>query len=928
MHRVFRFARIVICSLAILAGGRFAHAQDTAAADDAITRQASTLESDLAKFKTTAPEAAEVLVKLIDLYHQHGRVFGLVRAGQMFTAAHASDPRHEAMMLKLIDGLEAMSRNKDEVTACREFLARYPNSGKAAEIEQRLAYTLDQLNDLPGAADAWRTVYRRQKGTPLGRNAGASAIARFDSSGDKAQYMQSGELASEMLDSLPAGSFAERIAWKGFGSFRRGGEWAKANVLATKLLKSNQPTDPKSRREWHRYMAENYSNLGQHANAAESLKQVRALGDDATTLHQLVMRMYYAGAKAGEIAPLAAEYQQKHAALDDRFVVQSYLAHAYLRDGDKANGLRLLAELIRVDASTNSNAQAYQQQMGNEPAQVAECERVLREALGQNKRDPHVLRYVLAFNVYRDALKDVERAKQMARELLTQSPSDDGYTSQAIDWLLYTVPDDANFENEVRQLIAARNRFIHLGAYRQMLPAWSKQARGNKDHKHKGEVVQAELVKADADPFVQLWLKQTDINHPSAVNLRKELLGQQYFGKLDDAQAMTALRHQNEYYRHQAPGNERHLCVNVSAQAAQRFPTNFGLAARWLEEAVDYNNGEASKLAAQHLLKLEPVSLNAELWRRLMWAADKNNDAELVKQSFAWIQKGTQKFGRDPGYASYIGDMLQKYQLPPEATAYWTLYTSHDPQHPESRECAIRLLGAKKDAERTALLQELLKHDSDAHGRYATYLAYDYFNAGNWDAWEKTVRESRKRQDERPYSGWDFDEGTAQQWVDHARSNEKIEPAVKQRIYQAVADLKITRSSASAELALLEIAKRDQAPPLARLLAYQHVTRLVGNDAHDWDRLQPYAQALMNRKDYVAAGALATAMLANVNNLDAPRAQAGRDMVAQSYARIGGVGLTIDESSPSAPLMQAALYLRLGDERLAFEAYAANVKLF
>ena len=39
-------------------------------------------------------------------------------------------------------------------------------------------------------------------------------------------------------------------------------------------------------------------------------------------------------------------------------------------------------------------------------------------------------------------------------------------------------------------------------------------------------------------------------------------------------------------------------------------------------------------------------------------------------------------------------------------------------------------------------------------------------------------------------------------------------------------------------------------------------------------------------------------------------------MVGQSYARMGGVGLTIDESSPIAPLLQAALYLRLGDDRL------------
>jgi tetratricopeptide (TPR) repeat protein len=69
-------------------------------------------------------------------------------------------------------------------------------------------------------------------------------------------------------------------------------------------------------------------------------------------------------------------------------------------------------------------------------------------------------------------------------------------------------------------------------------------------------------------------------------------------------------------------------------------------------------------------------------------------------------------------------------------------------------------------------------------------------------------------------------------------------------------------------------------------------------------------------------------MLANVPNVDEPRKKAVRDLVTQSLARLGGVGLNIDESSPLAPLMQAALYFRLGDERLAFDAYLANKQLF
>ena len=115
---------------------------------------------------------------------------------------------------------------------------------------------------------------------------------------------------------------------------------------------------------------------------------------------------------------------------------------------------------------------------------------------------------------------------------------------------------------------------------------------------------------------------------------------------------------------------------------------------------------------------------------------------------------------------------------------------------------------------------------------------------------------------------------------------------------------------------------------MVRLLACQNPTMWVGNDANDWDRLMVYGQSAMARKDYSVAATLLTGMLSNIPNVDAGRKQTGRELVGQSYARMGGAGLSIDESSPIAPLLQAAMYLRLGDERLAFDSYTANRKLF
>ena len=138
-------------------------------ANDGVTAQASALEAELAKYNDTAPEAADVLVKLTALYHKHGRVFGLLRAGQRFVTAHPSDKRHPAVMLQLIDGLEISSRNKELTALCRQFLTRYPKAPQCPDIEIRLAATLHQLNDRIAAADADTAVFHRQPATLVGQ---------------------------------------------------------------------------------------------------------------------------------------------------------------------------------------------------------------------------------------------------------------------------------------------------------------------------------------------------------------------------------------------------------------------------------------------------------------------------------------------------------------------------------------------------------------------------------------------------------------------------------------------------------------------------------------------------------------------------------------------------------------------------------------
>ena len=906
-----------------------AAAPATTPADDAINQEAAKLEAELGKYKDTSPEAAEVMVKLADLYHKHGRVYGLVRVAQQFVSAHASDQRHAAVMLKLLDGLEALSRNKDVAATGRQFLARYPQAAECAAVEMRTADASVQADERPRAAEACEAVWNRQGPTPAGRKYAVTAMSIRSAIGSADQMVLAAQLGETLVDKLPVGEFAAHSGWQAMLEFRRASQWAKANGVAAKMLQKGLVTEPARRRELFALMGENYSNIGQYANAAENYRQARALGESPYYHLLHITRLYQAAAKAAELEPIVNDYVAKNPTRSDRFLAQSYLANALLRDGDKARAVAMLAALLPSDAVSNSNALLYVQNVGAEPAQLAAAEGVLRAALAANKDHAYYLRYVLAFELCRDRIKDLAKTKQLLREQLEQSPTDDGHTTTAADWLLSSAATDDEFKADVARVLKTRRDNIHYVNFRETLRTWIQNNRANKDLKERAAFALAELGKADQDPLVKAWIEQRNSQHGPGGAIREQLRQPATFNTLNDRLARALLATQAEYYRYYGPANERAKSGMVWGQWCQRFPQDYNAAVAYLELATDYSPPEVCKESALHLMKFEPQTANADSWRRLMIAADRGNDANLAKQALDWIQRATKKFAPDPTYASAIGDTLAKLQLENEAVAYWTLYTNHDRFHGESRECASRLLAKLKDpAPRAALIADLLKANTDFHGRYAMWKAQDAFAAGDFATFDAALREARKRQDERPFRIWDIDWQTVGTWYDAIRANMMATDDVKLKILAAIRDLQVEPASSAAALAILEAAPPATVTPMARLLAYREATRAVGNEWYDWDRMAPFAMAALERKDYLAAATVASGMLANIPNVDEARKKAGRDVVTQSYARMGAVGLTLDDNSPLAPLFQATLYLRLGDERLAFDAYAANQQLF
>ncbi|MDB5388517.1 MAG: Tetratricopeptide 2 repeat protein [Planctomycetaceae bacterium] len=932
-----RFSLIALSCIAVqclaLAGSTALAQQPAAAApaltEDAVSAQAAKLEADLSKLRDTSPEAAELMLKLTDLYHQHGRVFGLLRIGQKFVAAHAVHPQHRVVMLKLIDGMLASARNKEVVATCRQFLQRYADDKECPQVEIKLAQTLDQTDDYAGAAEAHAIVFKRQPTTLIGRTAGVRAVQIYAALNSAEGFKQAAALAEILTDRFTNPEGVTSCLSTAVYNWERAGEWAKANLAANKLLQRNLPSDPKALQDLHRRIADNFGRLSQHANAVEALKKCRALGDRVELLQSLIMQSYYAGLKTPEMEQLVTELFQKYPENKDRFYYRALLGTVALRDGDKPKAISLYREILPFDAVSQNAAQAFVREFAVDPAKYAECEAVLRDAISKNPRDAYYLRYALGIDLFRDRSKEEAKARQVLRELIAQSPSNDGHTSGAISFLLYTAPNDAEFQADVALILKVRKERGHWGALRTYMASWINEARQNAMHKARAQVAKTALDQADQDPFIKDWIVIETGNMQQGQAARTRLLEPENAKQLSDEQLRLVMFYLAYYHRHYGNQQQRIDAATIFGRLTQKFPKDVEAATAYLAAATDYSPKEVQKEATLHMLKQETVANDYDSWYRMARAIEANADPELGKQLVAFLLKSQQKNGVEVYYSYVIGDGLERMGLKAEARELWTRAVTLNTNPAETRQCTERLVTRlEKPEEKRAFLLERLKKIDDYHGWYSMTLAGLEFQAKNLDAWEKILLASRDLQRERPFLSWGMEDAPLHAFVEVYRTTKDLPEADRRRVFTTIRDLGINRPSGTAYAALLELPSPAGTKEMDRLLEYQRVTQLVWNDSHDWDLLMPYAQGALGRKDFAAASTLLTAMLSNIPNLDPSRKKTGQDMVGQSYARMGGTGLAIDEDSPIAPLMQAALLLRLGDDRLAFDSYLNNKALF
>lgn len=914
---------------------------------DTIGKQAAALEAQLAKASSTSKEGAEVQLKLIDLYHTNGRPFGLVRAATLFVAQHVTHARHKDVMLKLIDALQVTGRNKELIATGRQYLTRHPADPACAEVERWLAALLRRGGDYAGTAAIQEAHWKRLGPTPEGRRSGADAIGLYFAVANPESFAKAAALGEDMLDKLPAGGPATAAGWSALDAQERLSLWAKANIVGTKLLAKSPPPTPYYLQYLNARMAENYSRLGQRENAVEGWKRALAVVNTPARPDlqmRLIEELFQTNPKPPAFEPFVAAYVAKYPDRPDRFAAQIRLASVLVTNKEPARAEQILAAVLPFDARSHSASSAYVQLFGAEPdlnvrkARLAVAEQTLRAAIPRatSLATAASLRYSLALELLRDRAVNVPAAKAVARELAFSFPVNDGTVGGSVNWLLDAAADDAEFNADVAQVVAARRRFPWITTYHATLGAWATARATNKELAKRAQVARVELAKSDKEPINADWLAferaNANVWSPQAAAARAKLIEPARIAAYPDDLANDLLYQQQYFYRHYAPDAQRVKSIDIARDWTTRLPKSFDAATSYLNWSTDHVKPEAFKPAAAVILKLEPTSLSTDISRRLFTVAGHFKDVPLAQQTWAWTKKMFEKYGYDNNAAAGMGDVLTGLNLKVEAKECWDRALTGNPDTTDFSQCAARLVALLPELDKPKFLDTLLVKDSGFHFSFATARADYMVKLLDIDGAARLLGPAADKVRDRAFGAQspDADYVTFNAWMNAARADLKATPAIKRKLFTLIRDLKIARSSMTAQAALLELDDAaGQLPPMKKLLALSECIFLGYGDATDFDLLTPYAQAAMGRKDHLAAATLMGGMLGMFQGLDEGRRKTGRDLLTQAYTRLGAAGgAVIDEKSPIAPLLSAALQLRLGDQKLAFETYLAHLKLF
>jgi len=865
--------------------------------------RADDLEAKLKETTEGSATGAKIMTELTELYFKNEQVFGYIRNTGKFSRAQTKNPERAAMTLKQMDGYAAAARHEDVVVTGRQFLEIFPKHALTNKVRDRIATAYEHSRRHGHAAIERAAIWRNGGST----DQGVRAIQLFIKTNNGDTFKRASKLASEMVAKLPANKLLTGLGFQGLHAAERAEQWAEGLQISKTLVRRKAPMTESNKKDlWYRTGRFEYR-LGQFENAIQSYRKALAPGKD--DIHRSLIDAMVSAKKApAEIEAEARRYLAAYPLRDDRYSPLARAAHSASAT-DNSRALAIAEEVLRHNVTLHDLPRAYVRWCGENRKRA---EQGLTKLIGQNTKGAGTLRAVLAIDVYRDGLKDVAKARRIAYDYLSKSPTDDNWTEEITSFLYGSATGEETFKKDLATIAASAKAFPHLEGFQARI--WK---RSPKDKNHKRAWQSAARAHQNSSN-TKLWKSTRERGGKSGQSCQK-LLQQ----KLTKEQRRYVLGRLAYVYRHHLGGKSRAVSAKHYQNLCKEFPRDLSAAEQWLE-ASHYAEGdgkhEMKLAAANHLLTIPPAPSHYDTWYRLVAIKDE----KIIRKAIPWIKKTTQMSAYSSANCTRIGDVMNEIGMKSEAAAWWKAHMDLDPNNGEYVSCARRYAATLEPAAAQRFLQERLKADTNYHGTYAAELCNLLFIDDKLDTMEPILKKARGRADEDPYRSWGMSEYPARNWLDTSRNSKEWSDDKKKRVFRMVRDLRLGRVSAEAGLALLA----EEPKSIARLLKAQDLIQQADRHYESWRRIYPYAQAAIAREDYSLGTTILNGLLNSIQSVGNNETTAARNLLRNAYGKMGSLSADIPADSPVAPLLQIILHRRLGDEDLAEQAYYKNQELF
>jgi len=864
------------------------------------TEEAANLEARLKETAEASPPGADLMLKLIEIYKNEGQVFGLIRTASKFSRAQTEHPRRAEITLELIRGYEAAARHDDVITTARQFFEIFPEHALTNEVRDSIAIAYERTGRAIPAADYRAEIW--ENGGPVEQ--GISAIQIWYPANKAETYAKTADLALSMVEKIPVDSKLSGIGFQGMEAALRSEKWNEGLQIAKAIAKRNAPLDAAGKKRLAYLDGRFESKLGQFGNAVTSFSESLAPGDADRQRH-LIEAMISAKLPITEIEAEAKRYADAFPTREDRYdpLARTAFAAADAKEAPKA--LSIATKLMKKDARVRDISRAFVGWCGEDHNRAIQG---LSTAIEANPRDAGMLRAILAIEVYRDRIKDTEKARATALKFLEQSPTGDGLTEEIVKFLYQPSSNQDSFNKALKAVNQSARTFPHLAEFQSRI--WKPEP-PDKEQNREWQRTKKDYL---SDSETKLW-RQTREDGGKSGRACKELLTKKWPEKIRH-HLLSRLAY---VYRHHLGGKSKEVSSEHYQKLCKEFPRDLDAAARWLDAAT-YSTKEMRTEAAMHLLSLPPAPVHQDTWIRLC----ETKDESIIRKALPWIASSAKQSQYPLAYSTRIGDIMNELGMEKEALAWWRSRMEIDPGDREAISCAQRVARSMEPEAARSFLAERYKSVTEHQGLYAADIASIDFKKGDFGAMEKILADSKKRADARPFESWSFGEWPARSWLEATRNSSEMSAADKNRICAMIRDLHIGRLSAEAGMILLADAERN----LDRLLRAQKLILLCDAHHESWQRIYPFAQAALAREDPSLSAAILNGLLNSIRSVGEDQMADARNLLRKAYGEMGGLTADIPADSPIAPLLQIVLHLRLGETDLAEQAYYKNKQLF